>query len=81
MADVIQFNADEIGDGITVPVDGVLEGAKSADLVAVTVIGWTKDGDQYIASTHGTRDIIADIEMAKAQAIGAELVKIYGEDE
>ncbi|GAA0623350.1 hypothetical protein [Thalassospira tepidiphila] len=81
MADVIQFNAAEIGDGITVPVDGVLEGAKSADLVAVTVIGWTKDGEQYIASTHGTRDIIADIEMAKAQAIGAELVKIYGEDE
>ncbi|HBN92254.1 MAG TPA: hypothetical protein DD397_06800 [Hyphomonas sp.] len=81
MADVIQFNAAEIGDGISVPVNGVLEGAKSADLVAVTVIGWTKEGERYIASSHGTRDVIADLELAKMQATGAELAKIYGEED
>lgn len=81
MADVIQFNATDVGDGIPVSVNGVLDGAKSADLVGVTVIGWTKDGEQYIASSHGSRDMVTDLELAKAQVIGAVFASIYGEED
>lgn len=36
---------------LDVPVDRVLEGAKS-QLEGVVIIGYTKDGDEYFASTY-----------------------------
>lgn len=48
MGDVIDFDKGTYGE---IPVEGVLEGAK--DLAVVVVMGFTKSGVEYFASSTG----------------------------
>lgn len=73
MAEIINIAGGEtINSGAVIPSDPVLKAAIDEQLVAVTVVGWMPDGSLYLASTHGHRDGIADLEIAKAKLVEAE---------
>lgn len=73
MAEIISIaGGEKVNDGAVLPSEPVLKGAIDAELVAVTVVGWMPDGSLYLASTHGHRDGIADLEIAKAKLVEAE---------
>ncbi|MBR9900418.1 MAG: hypothetical protein GYB19_10210 [Rhodospirillales bacterium] len=73
MAEIISIAGGEtVNDGAVLPSKPVLQAAIDEQLVAVTVVGWMPDGSLYLASTHGPRDGIADLEIAKAKLIEAE---------
>ena len=69
MADILQFNGQTVGP---VPVDGVLKGA--AELQDVLVLGWTKDGDFYAASSTGNGpELLWLIEMFRHSVLAEDL--------
>ena len=79
MAEIISIAGGEtINTGAVIPSEPVLQAAIDADLVAVTVVGWMSDGSLYLASTHGHRDGIADLEIAKTKLVEAECESLGG---
>jgi hypothetical protein len=48
MADILKFNGQTVG---SISVESVLQGAASLD--EILVLGWTKDGEFYAASSTG----------------------------
>lgn len=43
---------------LNLPVERVLEMAKEAELEGVVILGYTKDGDEYAASSYASGDIV-----------------------
>lgn len=73
MAEIISIaDGETVNDGSVLSSEPVLKCAIDAQLVAVTVVGWMPDGSMYLASTHGHRDGIADLEIAKTKLVEAE---------
>ena len=55
----------KIGDGLEIDPAKVLEGAKGAGLVQVVVIGFERDGNVTMFSSHGSRETLWMVERAK----------------
>ena len=60
---VVTLNT-EIGEGVALPADRVLEAAVG-ELDTVIVIGTAKDGSLYVASSEGAADSFATIALAQ----------------
>ena len=57
---------------LDIPVERILERAARADLESVVVIGWTKEGDYYFASSHADgADVLWLIEVTKKKLLSA----------
>ena len=55
---------------LDLPVDRVLEAAKSMDLEGVVLLGYKKNGDQYFASTYADGgEVVWLLEMCKKQLL------------
>lgn len=81
MGEIIQFTNDDVNSGTQIPVNGVIDGARDANLQSVLIIGWDENNELYVASSHSGRDCIADIELAKVKIVHGELAMIEGYDE
>lgn len=58
MSNVVDLKTGPVGDGVKVPVDGVLNGAREANLRTVLVIGIEPDGEFYAACSEGRADAL-----------------------
>lgn len=65
-------NGDPIvGEGVNLPVNRILDGAKEAELGKAIVIGETETGNWYFATTHGnTGEILHALEIFKGVLLG-----------
>lgn len=56
-AEVIEFSPGVLGDGAVIDPDKVLEAAKG-DFTHVVVLGWDKNGELNLRSSHGSRETL-----------------------
>lgn len=73
MADIVEIrNGEKVPDGFTagdIPAVGVLQGGIDGDLEHAVVIGWTRAGDFYMASSYGNEaETVYLLELAKQQS-------------
>lgn len=83
MADIIEIrNGEKVPEGLTVsdiPAAGVTQGAVDADLEHAVVVGWTRAGEFYLASSYGNvAESVCLLELAKHQLVSGIL---GGDDE
>lgn len=68
---VIRLVPKQIGEGVVLSSDAVLDGARGK-LSEAVVIGVEGNGDLYLASTHSLRDVIYMLELAKMALLAVE---------
>lgn len=64
MGNIVRLVTGDVGAGVEVAADAVLNGAKGLLREAV-VMGLTPDGEVYLASTHGPAETLWALERAR----------------
>lgn len=69
MGEVVSFNGGPVGDGIKVPIDGVIDGAREAGLTSIVVIGYAPNGEMYLAASDGGAESLVLLKIAERMII------------
>jgi hypothetical protein len=69
MTNVVELKLVEVGDGVRLDADKILEAAKGNKFDRLAIIGQLDDGEIYFAGTANLGETLVLIEMAKRKMI------------
>jgi hypothetical protein len=65
MTNVVELKLVEVGDGVRLDADKILEAAKGNKFDRLAIIGQLEDGEMYVAGTANAGETLVLLELAK----------------